>query len=64
MSKGTDWMDGIEETYGIVGDSPQLGIEIVCRLVISEPSDHEYVNEVIEKCREIGAAHITKQVTL
>ena len=57
------WMDGLEKTK-VDPVNPVVGIEITCRLVMSDSDDYQYVTEVIDKCREVGAAEITKSVIL
>ena len=61
--KADQWMDNIAKDHGVVKGSC-IGIEIVGRIVIRNESDHQYIEEVLDKIREIGAAEITQQVKL
>ena len=49
-NKSKQWLDNLKKDHGVVCGI-EVGIEIVCR-------------EVVEKCREYGAAEITQQVRL
>lgn len=62
-SKADQWMDDIAKDHGVVKDS-FIGVEIVGRIIIRDESDHQYIEEVLEKIREIGAAEITQHVKI
>ncbi len=62
-SKSDQWLDDIAKDHGVVKGSC-MGVEIVGRILICDESDHQYIEEVLEKIREIGAAEITQQVKL
>lgn len=64
MNKKEDkWLDEIAKDHGTIDDS-HIGIEIVGRIIIKDESDHQVIEEVLEKIREVGAAEITRQVKL
>ncbi len=59
--KADQWISDISKDHCVVED-PCIGVEIVGRILIREEQDHQYIEEVLEKIREIGAAEITKHV--
>jgi len=62
-SKADQWMDGIAKDHNVIGDS-FIGVEIIGRIVLRSECDHQYIEEILEKIREIGAAEVTQQVKL
>ncbi len=62
-TKEDRWLDGIAKDHGTIEDN-YIGIEIVGRIVLKDESDHQVIEEVLEKIREVGAAEITQQVKL
>ncbi len=61
--KANQWMSDITKDHDVVKDGC-IGIEIVGRILMFDDTDHKYIEEILEKIREIGAAEITKQVKL
>ena len=61
--KADQWISDIAKDHNVVED-PCISIEIVGRILIREEQDHQYIEEILEKIREIGHAEITKQVKL
>ena len=57
------WLSDIKKDHGAIEDDC-IGIEIVGRILVKNSSDHQYIDEILENIREIGAAEITKQVKL
>lgn len=62
-SKADLWMDGIAKDHNVIEGS-FIGVEIVGRIVLHDESDHQYIEEILDKIREIGAAEVTQQVNL
>lgn len=62
-TKEDRWLDGIAKDHGTIDDN-YIGIEIVGRIVLKDESDHQVIEEVLEKIREVGSAEITQQVKL
>ena len=61
-SKEDQWLDSITKDHCV--EEGCFGIEIVGRILIREEQDHQYIEEILEKIREIGAAEITRRVKL
>ena len=63
-SKADQWMDDISKDHHIDGQPGFIGVEIIGRIVLRNDSDHIYIEEILDKIREIGAAEVVRQVRL